>query len=1021
MKKLLIGILIIIPIIIILVLTLATNILIANAHIPVEKLTFKDLQTNENVYSLSFQLSDIADSGICLKDYLYVDVLPKHANGYTIEWRISGDPLYTDEKYEAEYNEYKSARAALRLVVEEEVGSLNISDEHKDAYDIAVGKYLDSSQIVDEMLDILLGVKYPAVYCVDDNGNEVSINTTGKLQASSYCNFTVEAVAENVSRTLSVSIVGYDVEQVVLHPVVGDSNTLNVGESMRLAPSYTPIDSIVNHTIWTSSDDSVASVDNNGVVTAKSQGETTITLNASVHSSETRRALAYVAGTYVVRVEANGASSIYGSKLVTSKTSLTLEEIGVDSTQIESISGGEIALDTLTITSQSALITLKSGKQLAIERCLADDITIQNMAFYSKESGYVLSVGENELNLAAEWADMLKSDVLTGVRWTSSDTSVAIVDEDGNVVGLSDGYVTITASKGDSVCELEIDVRKKISSIQLRTSNASLAIGLARETVYASQRYATSDLSDNTKIDNYAYIVVQGQPDTDELSEILEFYSAFTFEIVEGKDYAYFDDIDPHKLVFKQTLEGKGKQNIVVRVKAKYPKYENSTRFTTEDVTITAVYGVEANDIADARRATQDQYAYATAEGNSCERDRIFENVAPNGKVFIVEVGYHSHNLYSMVLASSFGYEYDEDNPDDYIINDNTALFVYGDVYGNNNIISARKQQVQSGRLLINFSWSGITVSNCIFRANDLGENGTISDASDTSGFTGNVCEIWSRTDDVHLENITFEYSIFENAQTGMSIFGADVSINGCIFRNLIKAGLYAPARMNGNNDIFYPCYTHLNLHNMICSNTLGSFMSVAYETYTVEKSDKGRFVTDDLAQNESYFLEHFYNAGINIQVKQTGFLEAYNWQNLKDAALIQTGDSSVDSLIGGVAGDLIDSIAYFDTYKWVSANNNNEKYIHLGFLVSGVQMSTGVMDAPNYLDLDMADDSFHEIELAKVVDPNNVQSSNPLAPMASRLLSAMTIKMYCYDNTNKITPYSTYYVDAALVERMHG
>lgn len=1028
MKKALIGILILIPIIILLVVSLATNILVANAHIAVEKLTIKNLQTNEEAFDLSFQLDDVKAGTIDLLQYVYVDIYPRYANSYTLEWRISGNVTYTDEKYEDEYNQYVAQRDELRKTVEEEVGSGKISSAHQEAYDISFGKYYyDTAKVVENMLDILLEVKYPAVALVDDNGDEANINTSGKLNVHSYCNFTVELSAENVSKTLSISVVGFDVEQVKLNRTDGKTdNVLKLGDSLRLSPSYTPIDSIVNKTVWSSSDESVAKVDENGVVKAVGVGSATIKLDAGVHSTEESDDIQYVSAEYEIQVETNGASSIFGSKLVTSKTSLSLDEIGLIESEISEVEGGEYKNGFLTISEKKARITLKDGRQLSIENCPNGAITIGNSTFFDKENGYILSVGENSLKLSAVWTDMLETSLVDGVTWTSSDENIATVDNSGNVVGISDGVVTITAKRAEFSCAIQLNVRKKLSSIQLRTSDASLSIGLARETVFASNRYDTSDVNNTHKVENFVYVIVQGQPNSEDYDVLKAFYSAYDFEIVSGGEYAYFDNNEVNKLVFKSSLEGKGKQNIVVRVKAKYPKYETNTRFTQEDVTIKAVFGVEVNDIIDARRAVYDQREYAMADDNVIEGKLVFEHYgAEDGERYFVNTAPKSKQLYAMVFASSFGYELDEyGNAENTIGYDNNLIF-YGDVYGNNNIFSAKRQQISTH--LFRVMWSGVTISNCVFRANDIGKEGSLTSAEDTTGFSGNVCEVISADNDengqggTRVEDVVFEYSIIENAKTGVSIFNADVQLKGCIIRNLTKAGVYAPARMLEYQKGFIPWYVHLDLHNVICSNTLGSFMSVAYEAYTVEKGSNGnvgRFIKDDLVKNEEYFIENFYNKGINIEVNQTGFLETYNWQNLKNATLISTGETWADNLIGSVAGDMLDSLSYFDKFKYVEGD---QKYVHMGFIVSGVGLKQGIMDAPTYLKLNMADDRFHEIDVPKIIDLDELGNTDGLILSAGKLLKDMSVKMYCYDNECSLTPFTTYQVNALLVERLHG
>lgn len=186
---------------------------------------------------------------------------------------------------------------------------------------------------------------------MDENGNETSSNTSGKMVIGSYCTFTMQVVAENVSKTLSVKVVGYDVSRVDLRAQTGN-NTLEVGSSVRLLPSYTPIDSIVNQTEWSSSNDSVATVDKNGIVTAVGQGSATITLGASVFSTGEK-----VYGSFDVTVTATGASVRYGNKIVTSRSSLTLTELGIDESAT-AIDGCEIVDGIVTVTKDVATLNV---------------------------------------------------------------------------------------------------------------------------------------------------------------------------------------------------------------------------------------------------------------------------------------------------------------------------------------------------------------------------------------------------------------------------------------------------------------------------------------------------------------------------------------------------------------------------------------------------------------------------------------------------------------------------------------
>lgn len=314
MKKVMIGILILIPIIVLVVVALVSVIVSVNAHISVEDLQLRYKDSDKTIYTLQIPFDEVANINI----YNYVDakVYPEKATNKTVEWQIVGDVSYTDENYEASRNAYLANLSSLKAELENELANGSFSTPaRQNAYNVVKSKYYkDSSLIISEMADILLEKVYPAAAFVDENGKEIESNTTGKMLVSSYCKFTVRAQAETVSRIITVSVMGYDVERVTLGVSEEEDATLGVGESMRLLATYTPIDSIVNTTIWSSSDESVISVDQNGVVTALKEGRATISLLASVYSSEKKDELDFVEGTIDLTVEQKGASSIFGKK-----------------------------------------------------------------------------------------------------------------------------------------------------------------------------------------------------------------------------------------------------------------------------------------------------------------------------------------------------------------------------------------------------------------------------------------------------------------------------------------------------------------------------------------------------------------------------------------------------------------------------------------------------------------------------------------------------------------------------------
>ena len=292
-----IGILILIPVLIVFIVAMVSSIVSLQAWIAVDdvELTYKGGKVEAEMLTYSFD--EVSNRTLNIYDYVDVKVYPEKAKNYAIEWRITGNISYTDSKYQQDYENYKSDLAKLRDELETEF-SQNGSFEDEDrqsAYEAVKTKYTDTSKMLDAMTKILIPEVKPALAFVDKDGNVVQSNTTGEFIVCSYCHGTIEVVVENVSKTLSIYVGGDNVNSVTIGNLQGDnSDTLNVGESKRITASYTPVDSIVNYTIWHALDEDIATIDQNGVITAKKAGTARFTMDASVHSTDKSNNIQYV-------------------------------------------------------------------------------------------------------------------------------------------------------------------------------------------------------------------------------------------------------------------------------------------------------------------------------------------------------------------------------------------------------------------------------------------------------------------------------------------------------------------------------------------------------------------------------------------------------------------------------------------------------------------------------------------------------------------------------------------------------
>ncbi len=996
MKKVMIGILILIPIVILLLVAAVSGIVSASAHIGVESISigFKEGQSG------TLEYVETAGKQLNFSNWLDVTILPERATNKTIEWSIS-NLQYLDAEYKASYD-----------------------------YFVANGEADDG-----------IAAKHPAITLVDKGGNEVTSNTTGEFMVYGYCSFTVIASSEQHSSSAEFSVKGYDVERVNISFVDNNENSLVVGQSSRAVASYAPVDSVVSDVIWQSSNEAVATVDKNGVVSAVGEGSADISVKVNVYSSPTTYVQSVPMRVTVVR----GASLTLGNEAHTHLSQMTLDELGIE--DCVSLSGATLVGDVLTMTGEIATIVTSNGT-FTLSKCDEDAIQIENAKHYSQESGYVFEVGDVKLKLRAKWLSSLKSGTPSGVVWTSSDEEIALVDN-GVVSAVSNGVVTIKAICGTQEASITLSVQKKIASMQLSTSTAyyeTVIGGLAREHVFASEKYV--DITQNTsKEANSTLIVVKGEPQDATVDELAQFYDAYKFEIVSGGAYAQFDDTIANKLVFNSSaLERRGKQEIKIKVSAKYPKYEAISAYTTEIVVVKAIYGVQVESSAEFMKAAEEQKTYAFAAdnvitSNSLETTTYFyRNNPTEGVLYSEDTNVSSKGRYAIVLGKDIHYT--------------SAPYtaqIFGDVYGNNHKISADKGLLEGSNEFFRVSWSDVTISNILLRVNDLGDDVTITNDEQTATLKGRgmrIAAVHTNCDISRLLNVTIEYSIIENSRQALQLQNVDVTLRGVIMRNTSDVGIYAPNRHNDISGKVYQVRNNITIENCIVSNTVATALSTSYERMlfrVVNKKCENLFITTkeqaeqmfgpdtrtaeeieamvnmsyvDYA-NDLYFKKTFVDRGLSGSVTQKGIFDIYNWVPMSKTNLIDAGSEEVNGLIKGVLYSVLSENPAVAPFRYT---HNNEFWVHLGFMVPGISTlgDTTKLDETNFVKFDIED------ERIGVLDVKNLEKS-----LIANILKILSIKIVGYKADQSgvsdsakyktIVPGSSYEINDKLVARLHG
>lgn len=297
---------------------------------------------------------------------------------------------------------------------------------------------------------------------------------------------------------MALTLVGCGVK--ITNIAVPESATVEKGESITLpvvygtddAPAVTPETAATGESAetdeklakaaskltveWTSSDESVATVDATGMVVAVSAGEADIT--ASVTDSE-MSAVCKV----TVKVAAKDITVPDSLDVKLNDGSETTVEATVSPTDATDVKVSYASTDeaVATIDKDGRVQVLQPGECDIVTTLTQEDKKVvekkTHIKAYYEVEGITLDKTEGILtagNTVALNATVLPEEIAdeTTVTWTSSDEKVATVDENGKVTAIAAGEATITANAGEKSTTYKLTVQAK-KVVQNTTSNKS--------------------------------------------------------------------------------------------------------------------------------------------------------------------------------------------------------------------------------------------------------------------------------------------------------------------------------------------------------------------------------------------------------------------------------------------------------------------------------------------------------------------------------------------------------------------
>ena len=878
MKKVLIGVLILIPIIIVASVLLTTNIISKNSYLPVDR-----VELNEN--NIEFSL----DNGNTI-DTLKATVYPRLAKNHNLTWSI-----------EEQHSDIPFVYAK--------------DDPCQDCADLS-----------DKELKEHIDTNHIDIATIDNNG---------VVTVYGYGSFIVKVTTEegNKFATCSVKVVGDKVTKIELMPYGSSSKlsekdviSMDTGERLLLNPIFTPGGARDKTVTWKSADERIVEVDKNGILSAKGAGETTI----SVSSNDTG------IGTSV-KVKVNNGVFKGESYCYTADTTVNVKNyMNVSDFTSVKVAGGTLSSDgTLNFDENATVATVtvngKTFSAIKVDALSDDDIVFKNydillQKLYNKngdEVEYIVKRGlpiylevvyRNPEKSGVPEVDFSSNDIAPGSPIVNIEQFDQLGKESnvGNVAMIEpnkEGDVKILAkdrTTNKTCSTVELKVVTPVFAINLALNATDAKRGVAAETVFGNKIFN----ADCTETSPYSFYMDFNYPkDVD--------FENFEFSTSDESIAKFSDEKGSYnKLVLNDKMpdEKKGLKNkVIITIKAKYPMYDNMPVVATYVLNVIDGYTV----------SNETQLKKALHEKKESVAIYVKDSTA-GGKLEIRADNNTDASRITMQEGTS--------------------------MYGNGFIVCYNEQDMIDRKNdyfneLLKIETSNVHVENTILRMgyNDPDAKNGLQQWEKSRRCVRILHEIENYDDETKnnetINNISFKYCIFENAKTVMEIAGADVNIEGCIFRNSSANSLFIP--MSGNTSTYGRLPANVTLKNTVFTHSalMPIFVQTDFERDKNRKDESGNIIGypegstwEDM--KKTGYKDHF----INVE----GFLDIYNWINIEDfsstSGLVpSTGIESVDAIVGTSGAQIIANELLQPEYSGVRHTFNGQEYVHLGIAVLGM------------------------------------------------------------------------------------
>ena len=236
---------------------------------------------------------------------------------------------------------------------------------------------------------------------------------------------------------------------------------------------------------WTVGDDSIATVDDNGIITGIKGGDTIVVVSSADGKMTAKCPVTVSQPLMAIRMDdidlqTNGQSSAtVNYTLVPADTTEDNVTLSVDDESIARLDGNRI----IAVNNGETKITATCG---IVKTSAKVTVTTEVEQITLNKTEGVLTVGNSVTVTATVTPDNATN---TTINWTSSDEKVATVDSNGKVTAVAAGNATITAtseSDGDVSADYALTVNKAAAKPATNYSGTTSSAGAATTPSYTA-------------------------------------------------------------------------------------------------------------------------------------------------------------------------------------------------------------------------------------------------------------------------------------------------------------------------------------------------------------------------------------------------------------------------------------------------------------------------------------------------------------------------------------------------------